>query len=248
MKSTEWPIIKSASEAKIPDPGFKIDSQTALVLIDPQNDFLHPDGVAYDLVKESLEKNNTIRNIVTLLKLWEENNMPVFVSPHWYFPTDYGWKFEGALEKLMHSMKMYDRKGILNTEGFEGSGADFLKEFKPFFSGKNVVICNPHKVYGPQNNDLALQLRKRGCNKVILSGMSANLCIESHLRHLLELGFEVCVCADATGSAILPGINTFEAALINFRMLSSHVFTTEELEQEVAAQIKRKEPAEVLTM
>jgi nicotinamidase-related amidase len=246
MKSSEWPIIKSATDAKLPDPGFTIDAHTALVLVDPQNDFLHPDGVAYDLVKESLKKNNTIQNIVRLLQLWKEKDMPVFVSPHWYFPTDHGWKFEGTLEKMMHAVKMYDRKGLLSTEGFENSGADFLNEFKPFFKEKNVVMCNPHKVFGPQNNDLGLQLRKRQVNKVILAGMSANLCIESHLRHLLELGFEVSVAADATGSAILPGIDSFQAALINFRMLSSHVFTTEEIEGEVSKKITEKKREEIM--
>jgi nicotinamidase-related amidase len=59
--------------------------------------------------------------------------------------------------------------------------------------------------------------------------MSANLCTESHLRELIENGFEVAVVKDATAAAILPGMNGYEAALTNFRMISSHVFTTEEI-------------------
>ena len=57
-------------------------------------------------------------------------------------------------------------------------------------------MASPHKVYGPESNALALQLRKRGVSKVILAGMSANLCTEAHLRELLEQGFEVAVVAD----------------------------------------------------
>ena len=45
-----------------------------------------------------------------------------------------------------------------------------------------LVIASPHKVYGPESNDLVLELRKRGISKVLLCGMSANLCLESHLR------------------------------------------------------------------
>ncbi|MEM7008784.1 MAG: cysteine hydrolase, partial [Thermodesulfobacteriota bacterium] len=58
---------------------------------------------------------------------------------------------------------------------------------------------------------------------------SANLCTESHMRELVENGFEVSVVKDATAAAILPGINGYEAALTNFRMIASHVFTTKEV-------------------
>jgi nicotinamidase-related amidase len=55
-------------------------------------------------------------------------------------------------------------------------------------------------VWGPQTNDLVLQLRERRIDKVILAGMLANLCVESHLRELLEEGFEVAVVKDATAA------------------------------------------------
>ena len=98
----------------------------------------------------------------------------------------------------MHDINMFDRSGQLTTDGFEGSGADWLDEYKKFIEDGETVIVNPHKVYGPESNDLALQLRKRGISKVILAGMSANLCVEAHLRELTENGFEVTVVKDAT--------------------------------------------------
>ncbi|MCZ6491840.1 MAG: isochorismatase family protein, partial [Acidobacteria bacterium] len=91
-----------------------------------------------------------------------------------------------------------------------------------------TVVASPHKVYGPESNDLALQLRKRGITKVILAGMSANLCVESHLRGLLEEGFEVAVVKDATAAAQAPGLDGYAAALTNFRFLASALWTTEE--------------------
>ena len=87
---------------------------------------------------------------------------------------------------------------------------------------------SPHKVYGPQNNDLALQLRKRGIGRVILAGMSANLCVESHMRDLLEGGFEVAVVKDATAAAQIPDLDGYAAAVVNFRMIANSVCTTEE--------------------
>ena len=133
----------------------------------------------------------------------------------------------------MHKIGMFDREDALSLEGFEGSGADWLDKYKEYIDGENVIVTSPHKVYGPESNDLALQLRKHGFSKVILAGMSANLCTESHLRDLVESGFDVSVVKDATAGAILPGMDAYEAALINFRMIASHVFTTEEVVTEL---------------
>lgn len=214
--------------AQLPEPGFTFDDKTAIVITDPQNDFLSEKGVAWGVVGPNVIENKTRENIEKLFKAAAKNNINVFVSPHYYYPHDHQWKFEGVLEKLMHNIGMFDRKGSLNTEGFEGSGADWLAIYKPYINEKNVVVTSPHKVFGPESNDLALQLRKKGIDKVVLAGMSGNLCVESHLRELLEEGFEVAVVYDATASAILPGMNGAEASLTNFKMIASKVYTTEE--------------------
>jgi len=74
------------------------------------------------------------------------------------------------------------------------------------------------------------QLREfGGIDKVVLAGMSANLCIESHLRELLEQGFEVAVVADATAAAKHPELGDgYAAALTNFRYIAGAVLTTEQ--------------------
>jgi nicotinamidase-related amidase len=215
--------------AELPNPGMEIvTGRTALVITDPQNDFLSPDGVTWGVVGESVTANNTVINIEKLLKAAKSSDMPVFVSPHYYYPTDHGWQFEGALEMLMHNIGMFDRKGPLNLEGFEDSGADWLKQYKPFIEDGKTIIVSPHKVYGPETNDLVLQLRKRGIDKIVLAGMSANLCTESHMRELLEQGFEVAVVKDATAAAIVPEGNGYEAAVVNFRFMANAVWTTED--------------------
>jgi nicotinamidase-related amidase len=201
---------------------------TALVITDPQIDFLSPKGVTWGVVGKSVTDNNTVKNIETLLKAAKANGIPVFISPHYYFPTDKGWKFEGSLERLMHNIGMFDRKGPLDLSGFENSGADFLAVYKPYINDGQTVVSSPHKVYGPENNDLMLQLRKRGIDKVILGGMSANLCVESHMREMLERGFEVAVVKDATAAAIVPEGDGYAAALVNFRFIANDVIDTKE--------------------
>jgi nicotinamidase-related amidase len=200
--------------------------RTALVVTDPQNDFLSPDGVTWDLVGQNVTENGTVQNIDDLFKAAKATGMPVFISPHYYFPHDHSWKFGGALEKVMHSINMFDRKDPLSLDGFEGSGPDWLEQYKPYIQDGETVVCSPHKVYGPQNNDLVLQLRKRLIDKVILAGMSANLCVEAHLRHLLEVGFEVAVVLDATAAAVVEEGNGYEAAVVNFRFLANTSWTT----------------------
>jgi nicotinamidase-related amidase len=222
---------------ELPVPGFEIEpGRTAVVITDPQNDFLHPDGVAWGACGESVMENNTVANLKVLMETAINTDMQLVISPHYYYPTDHGWKLEGGtLEKLMHSIQMFDRKGALNLDDFEGSGADWLDQFKPSINNPKTIVCSPHKVYGPQNNDLVLQLQKQKIEKVILAGMSANLCVESHLRELLERGFDVVVTADATAAAKVPGLDGMLAALINYTMLASDVWTTTEAVERMSA-------------
>ena len=213
----------------LPNPGFEVEKgNTALVVTDPQRDFLSEDGVVWGVVGSSVEENNTVEHLKQLLTAAHEAGIPVFVSPHYYYPQDHEWNFGGAVEKMMHAVGMFDRKGALTTEGLGASGADWHEPLKPLIEHENVVVTSPHKVYGPESNDLVLQLRKRGIDKVMLAGMSANLCVEAHLRELTEQGFEVAVVKDATAGAQLPGGDFYEAALLNFRMIASSVPTTDE--------------------
>jgi nicotinamidase-related amidase len=224
-------LFPSLTLAGLPDPGMSItQGRTALVLTDPQNDFLSPEGATWGVVGQSVTANDTVKHIGQLLEAAKKNEIPVFVSPHYYYPTDSGWKFGGAVETMMHGINMFSRQGALNLEGFSGSGADWLEEYKPYIEDGKTIVSSPHKVYGPESNDLILQLRKRGMDKVILAGMSANLCVESHLRELLEAGFEVAVVTDATAAAIIPddGLDGYQAALTNFRFLANDLWTSEE--------------------
>ena len=202
---------------------------TAVLLTDVQNDFLSEDGVTWQLVGESVQENKTVVNIERLFQAAKQNGFDVFISPHYYYPTDHNWNFGGTIENVMHEIKMFDRTGALSLDGFSGSGADWLERYKPYIEDGETVVCSPHKVYGPENNDAVLQIRKRGIDKIILGGMSANLCVEAHMRELLEQGFEVAVVKDATAGARHPELGDgYQAALINFGYMANAVMTTDE--------------------
>lgn len=205
--------------------------RTALVVTDPQIDFLSPDGVTWGVIGASVEEHNTVDNLERLFAAAKKADITVVISPHYYYPTDKGWQFEGALEKLMHSIGMFDRESAYAVDDLDNSGADFMPVYKEYIYDGQTIVTSPHKVYGPEANDLVLQLRKNGIDQVILAGMSANLCVEAHLRELLEQGFEVAVVKDATAAAMLPEGDGYLAALTNFRYMANAVWTTDEAVQ-----------------
>lgn len=209
--------------------------RVALVVIDPQNDFLAETGVAWGVVGESVREQNTIDNLERVFRAAKAVDLPTFVSPHYYYPHDHAWRFEGALEKVMHSIHMFDRTAPLSLEGFANSGADWLPRLRPYIEDGKTVVTSPHKMYGPETNDLVLQLRKRHIDQVLLAGMSANLCVESHMRELAEQGFEVAVVRDATAGAKIPDGDGYLAALINFRMIANAVWRTSDAVERINA-------------
>ena len=205
-------------------------TDTAVVFIDPQNEVLSEKGAAWPLLHESLAENNTIENMERIFKAAKAHGFEVFISPHYFYPTDQGWKFNGPLETEEFDSRLFARRGVLNLAGFEGSGADWLERFKPYIEDGKTIVVAPHRVWGPETNDLVLQLRKRRISKIILGGMLANMCVESHLRELIEQGFEVAVAKDATAAPKHPEWGYgYEAALINYAYLAHAVLTTDQV-------------------
>ena len=204
-------------------------ADTAVVFIDPQNDVLSEKGANWGAVGASVTENRTVENMERIFTAAKENDYQVFISPHYFFPTDSNWKFNGPLETDEFHTHTFARKGPLKLEGFANSGADWLDRFKPYIDDGKTVVVSPHKVFGPQTNDLVLQLRKRGIGKIILGGMLANMCVESHLRELLEQGFEVVVVKDAVAGPRHPVWGDgYQAAMINYRFLAHAVLSTDE--------------------
>jgi nicotinamidase-related amidase len=205
-------------------------SDTAVVIIDPQNDVLSPTGRNWDTVGPGVIENDTVAHLLDICAAAKAADYGIFISPHYFYPTDHTWDFNGPLESEEFANHSFARNGALTLDGFTGSGADWLDEFKPYIDDGKTVVVSPHKVWGPQTNDLALQLRKRGISKIILAGMLANMCVESHLRDLLEQGFEVYVIRDATAGPRHPVWGDgYQAALVNYAFLAHALISTEEI-------------------
>jgi nicotinamidase-related amidase len=201
----------------MPRETVKIDlSKTALFVTDPQNDFLSKESPAWGLVGPTVIRNRVVEKEKKLKALAKELGVPVFYSTHMYTPQDFAnWKSLNGIDKVMFENKMFA----------QGTwGIDYHPELKP---DSNTVVMNPHK--GLSNfwsGDAAIQLRQYGVETLIMYGMSANMCVESHARDAIENGFDVIIIADATAGA---GDAAYEAALTNYEFLAHEVVTTKQI-------------------
>lgn len=118
----------------LPQVPFDVTAEnTALVIIDPQIDFLSEQGATWSVVGNSVTEQGAVTNIEKLFIAAKIVDMPVFVSPHYYYPYDHQWHHEGVLEKVMHNIHMFDRTDPLKVDDFEGSGADWMPQYKKIY-------------------------------------------------------------------------------------------------------------------
>ncbi|RMF81081.1 MAG: cysteine hydrolase [Chloroflexi bacterium] len=187
---------------------------TALLIVDPQNDFLSEGGVVWDLVGETVVRNQVVSKLKTLIGAAKAAGITVVYSPHYYDKEYTAWDNPNFIDKVMFDRRMFERGGW---------GAEWHPDLVP---DSETVICAPHKnLSGFHTSDVDIQLRKRGIKTIYLAGMSANLCVESHLRDSEENGYEVIVINDATAAA---GDDAYKAALVNFGFIAHESITASE--------------------
>jgi nicotinamidase-related amidase len=214
------------------NPEMQLDKKhTALVMADLQNEFLQEkaEGTYYALIAESLKKNNTIANMELLLKTAQELGYFIIHSPHWYYPTDLQWQVAPtAIADYLIGIGFCGRKDPVDLEGFHGSRSDYYEPFKKYLMDGKTCNCSPHKMFGCESNDVIKQLRMRKVEKVIMAGPVGNICLESHMRDILESGCEVAMVRDAVAGGVNDEGDAYQAAMVNWRFMANAVWTTEE--------------------
>jgi nicotinamidase-related amidase len=189
---------------------------TAVLITDPQVDFLKPESVVWDKVGETVEENAVVDKLRRLREAARAGDIPVIYSPHYYEDAEYeSWQHLNTIDQIMFDTRMFD---------VDGDGSDFVPELEP---DDNTFVLSPHKqLSGFWSNDVQTQLRQRGIDTLVLAGMSANLCVESHLRDAVENGFEVLTVSDASAAA---GEEALQAALTNYGFIAHETATTDEV-------------------
>ena len=93
-------------------------------------------------------------NIGRLLVAAKAAGISVVISPHYYYPHDHDWDHAAPGVVLMNRLRMFDRRDPLSLEGFAGSGADWMPEYHDLIQDGRTIVCSPHKIAGPQTNDV----------------------------------------------------------------------------------------------
>ena len=190
---------------------------TALLIIDPYNDFISEGGKLWDRIKNVAEANNCVPNMLQLLNAARNVGLRVFYALHHrYRSGDYEtWKYIAPIQKATWSRKVFE---------YGTWGGEIRVEFAP---KPGEIVAQKHWCSsGFANTDLDLQLKKHGIHQLIVIGLLAHTCVESTVRFAVELGYEVTLVKDATADY---GEEFMHAALVtNIPNYASTILTTKE--------------------
>src|SRR4029453_12790409 len=190
---------------------------TALLVVDPYNDFISEGGKIWPRIKAVAEANNCVPNMLKVLNAARAAKLRVFYAMHHrYRAGDYTtWKYIAPIQRAAARNKSFE---------YGTWGGEFRAEFVP---APGEIVAQEHWCSsGFANTDLDLQLKKHGIHKLIVIGMIAHTCIEATVRYAAELGYDVTVVRDATADY---SDEMMHAALdINMPNYASSVLTTQE--------------------
>jgi len=196
--------------------GFPAD-RTALLVIDPVNDFLSEGGAAWEMTKSTVKLHNVVENIARAIEGARKHGLPVLFGPMAYTEEDYAndaLHRRSGINRLMYETKMF----------LAGSwGADFHPDLQP---AEGDIVLLPHKGTDVFETDLPQHLERLGITHLVIAGMTANLCCESTGRHATEHGYDVTFLSDAIGSESVP---SWEAAVrLNYPLIANGVIKVDD--------------------
>jgi len=191
---------------------------TALLVIDPYNDFISEGGKIWDRLRDVAEANQCVPHMMQVLDAARKSGIRVFYALHHrYRPGDYEtWKYIAPIQKAAWSRKTFE---------YGTWGGEIRREFEP---RPGEIVAQEHWCSsGFANTDLDLQLKKHGIHQLIVVGLIAHTCVEATVRYAAELGYEVTVVRDATAS--FSEVEMHAALDVNIPNYASGLVTTNEV-------------------
>ena len=192
--------------------------RTALLVIDPYNDFISEGGKVWDRIKAVVEANGCVDHMAQVLNAARKAKLRIFYAMHHrYRPGDYeSWKYIAPIQKAAWSSKAFE---------YGTWGGEIRSEFTP--QPGDIVALEHWGSSGFANTDLDLQLKKHGIHQLIVVGLIAHTCVEATVRYAMELGYEVTMVKDATADY---SDREMHAALdVNIPSYASAIVTTNEI-------------------
>jgi ureidoacrylate peracid hydrolase len=203
----------------------KFDKEiSALLVIDPYNDFVSEGGKLWNRIRAVAEANSCVPNMSQVMNAARKAGLRVFYALHRrYRPGDYEtWKYIAPVQKAAWSHKTF-ANGTW--------GGEIRSEFAP--QPGDIVALEHWCSSGFANTDLDLQLKKHGIHKLIVMGLIAHTCVEATVRYAAELGYEVTMVKNATASYSDEEMHT--ALDINLPNYASAIVTANEVVDSIAS-------------
>jgi nicotinamidase-related amidase len=193
--------------------------RTALLMVDPYNDFMSEGGKLYDAIKPTADASGMFANLRRILPAVRAAGIPVVIVPH-HRSHEHGDDYHG-----WQHVNMFQQKNLpLKAFGVGTWGGEFNPEFGP--QEGDLVVKEHWAQNGFANTDLDHQLKQRGIQNVVVVGLIANSCIESTARYAMELGYHVTLVPGATAAFSPEGM---QAAAVNAPMFAHAILDTDEL-------------------
>jgi ureidoacrylate peracid hydrolase len=197
---------------------------TALLMVDPYNDFISEGGKIWGRIKGVAEANHCVPNMLQVLIAARKANLRAFYALHRrYRLGDYEtWKYLAPIQKAAWVHRSFE---------YGTWGGEIRPEFEP--KPGEIAATEHWCSSGFANTDLDLQLKKHGIHQLIVMGLIAHTCIEATVRYAAELGYEVTMVKDATADY---SNDAMHAALdVNIPNYASAVVTTTEVVNSISS-------------
>ena len=197
---------------------------TALLVIDPYNDFISEGGKLWDRLKAVAEANRCVPHMLQVLHAARQAGLRVFYALHHrYRQGDYEtWKYIAPIQKAAWRSKAFE---------YGTWGGEIRNEFEP--QAGDIVTQEHWCSSGFANTDLDLLLKKHGIHKLIVVGLIAHTCVEATIRFAAELGYDVTMVKDAT--ADYSEVEMHAALDVNIPNYASAIVTTNEVVDSISS-------------
>ena len=198
-------------------------SKTALLFVDPYNDFLSEGGLVWPRLKAMADEIRLLDNLRAIDKAVRDAGVQVVFVPH------RRWQ---ARDYELFQFKTAGHQAIMKHHHFALGmwGGEWHPDFQP--RPEDIVAHEHWCSSGFANTDLDFKMKQRGITHVILVGLLANTCIEATGRHATELGYHVTLVTDAT-AALSPEM-MHAAHALNGPTYAHRILSTRELCAELA--------------
>jgi nicotinamidase-related amidase len=190
-------------------------AETAVVLIEYQNDFVTEGGALHGAVADVMESSRMLQNTADAAKRARDAGATIIHAPI-EFAEGYG---------EINAQPYGILAGVVESNAFvKGSwGAEIVDAVAP--QSGDIVVEGKRGLDAFGSTNLDFILRSKGIKNVAISGFLTNCCVESTMRSAYEKGFNVFTLTDCVAAT---SQEEHDNAIAKDYPMFSHPVTSEE--------------------